>query len=416
MSNRPIVRLPLLASTESYAAGGENWSATATKIDPGTGFEAAGISPKTRAPGQYENFFLNALGQWGLYLRDLPIRNWFNMREDLWAAEGIVAIEYVPGADIWWLAQKSVGDDLYFWSTYGNPYNEWDFTSVSASGGKTGEPRFLVTDDDGTMLFFVAASGVTLEPDVWKWLNGGSFSRVHTGGFSNFSIGTSFFLDSKFCIAGYNSDDGALECHYSSDDGANWLTTSNIEASTASHVVRAVSNNDRDFAIVLASDGAETIVATSSSGSSWSLKSDITIATFKVVDVKAFACSDDRIFMAAGNFVTAGAFLQAYTTTDGITWTDRGIIVASATAICHGLSVSGNTWIAMVETATGVFHWYVSHNNGDNWARVNYFFRDSETWEVLDDVSPIVHRAGQFVSFITQNTSGEGVLLKTLSV
>lgn len=74
MSVRPGFTPPVWASTANYPAGADPWSATPTKVAPGSAYVAAGFGPGQPLPAQVMNWFLNSVTPWLSYQDTIEAR------------------------------------------------------------------------------------------------------------------------------------------------------------------------------------------------------------------------------------------------------------------------------------------------------------------------------------------------------
>src|SRR5688572_17493856 len=104
--SQPKVRIPIVATNGIYLDPGQPWDGTVTKIDPSN--QNIGYVPGNRLPAQYINFNENAWTRWLDYLKDLPVRNWYQYSiGSIWDTHSLEGVGYMPATKRWIFGQRS---------------------------------------------------------------------------------------------------------------------------------------------------------------------------------------------------------------------------------------------------------------------------------------------------------------------
>jgi hypothetical protein len=167
--SRPAGNVPILATDALYPAGADPWSASPTKVDPGTVAVAAGYQPNAKLPAQEYNWLLNRLGTWIDYQDRLEAQNFGAPFEEFTSAGEKIrtdtahnAIAFNPALKKYFVGGASAADDqipVVYTSVSGAP-NTWDDDSapVRTPAGNTQTYRF-VTDPTGRLLAWISELG-----------------------------------------------------------------------------------------------------------------------------------------------------------------------------------------------------------------------------------------------------------------
>ncbi len=178
--------MPDWASDTNYPAGGDAWSATPIKVTPSAGVQAAGHTPNTKPPAQYENWFKNLVARYlGWYF--YPPSTSDNAPQTLWTdADG--NNRYLIDHNGYPMGRATIFDEPWGGfideaATIDVLGGRWHFVSSGSSGGGTminQDPvssypsAFMQLSNDGSIS---SVARMHTEPIVY-FLNTGNFSLV----------------------------------------------------------------------------------------------------------------------------------------------------------------------------------------------------------------------------------------------
>jgi hypothetical protein len=375
---RPEVRVPVVATDENYPAGTEAWSATATKIDPGTGAEADGHVPETRPPAQHFNFYQNAWGRWLQHLRDIGVRNYIDITTEF-ASYSLFSICYLPTSYAWVFGQDLNSPNNRILRTYTNAFQFFEAVETTAAGGQNAPIYYLTSNNDDLALGFAATTAVT-DPDVWSYVGStDTFSRVVLAPFaSDFDMEGSIHAhtaDRWLVVGREGTTPDDLVCYYSDNDGSTWTGPVTLQTTIDATSIDSIAiDQDTPLIMVVNSLSTATDVFTSATGAaaSWTKYNDVTVGATKIENVTHVEFGNG-IFMMLGN-LNGSTEIKPFISTDGSSWAAGGVIYDNPQAV-GGLAVSGGTWLALIHTTASPTDRnvvYMSQDDGDNWEPVCY--------------------------------------------
>jgi hypothetical protein len=397
MNDRPSVRVPLWSSDVNYPAGLQPWAGTATKIDPGAGAEGDGAVPDAQLAAQHYNFEQNAMDQWLTYLQDVPLRNWV-VDSSSFGTDSLEDCGFIPNLGLWIFGRKN---DKYLLSR-GEPKSFLAGTLTTA-GGKSGLLRLFANDGTGTAMFTVDGSSQVTDPDIWIY-NGTTFTRKALAPFAATFLAHGLThipsLD-RWVLVGAEGGSLTPKAYTSDDDGANW-TGRTVPTAGALQIYDIARRLSSFLLVAVGTDGTTDDVAwTTTDGVTWTDHA-ITGAT----NTRFIAYADKLdVFMT---FSLSGATATAYTSSDGgSTWSASGALPGDIVAVT-GLACTGAAWLCMAETDYG-HEIFLSQDVGATWsplAMLSLAAGPDPAGQTLTSVQPLKHLMGRFVALFTDGTAG----------
>lgn len=268
------------ATDTNFAAGGDPWSGTVTKREPGSGVKAKGQIPQTGFASQYYNWLLNKLYEWTKYLDQQSID--FSSFEEIWLGDtSAVSATQSPltGFSRWGLIRTTAGSLTPALPTSSSYSGQWvDVAVTNAVGSRlklaTVAPIFWTSDEcEFWMEFDVAMSatgdvtvsigfsetgalpstekfaGFTKQVGgtVWEMerCDGSAAKTSTSSGAVNVSTGTmpNQTLRIEWCGANTPNGAGSDRVRFLQDDTVLLSTTSNMPLDAAMYLYADVAGN-----------------------------------------------------------------------------------------------------------------------------------------------------------------------------
>ena len=338
---RPANPLPTWANDDDFPAGGDPWSATPTKVEPGAGKRDDGWPPEEIPQAQHMNKLLSELGLWVEHLREREVQSW-NAPTIVTTARTKALVFDVAESSIPVLAGL-VHSGVWYAVGFGtnveeSPYGDQWFTDTGASG--LGGANLRAIGTNGARQVITAGEDTGVEHAAYIRTAGVWTKVVLSGGTSSIIDAIEYWSDNAiWVLAGQESGTSAA---------AIWTTTDGITFTPRTvpapgFAGSSVEVNCVAFSPTVAVAFARDPVAGNVS-ESWTSADAITwvLQAPGIIDVVAVSYSAlEGIFMA----VTFQGRVYTSPGTDGVVWT-----LASFLGTTQGfgpvLVNNGSVWLA----------------------------------------------------------------------
>jgi hypothetical protein len=419
MTTRPSVRLPILATDDEYPAGPKPWAEEDTKLDPGEGFEAQGYTPEFRPAAQHWNYFQNALGQWVNYVHDMPLRNWIETPVAHWSTLSVFCGCYLAGIGVWLIGQDDDAGNIHVRLNRGHVPLYWRSYPTAVGANQDGPVRCLAGNDADRALCLVSnqSEEEMTQPDVW--------SIVVTVDDCVATLTDADAFDAEFyardlqclpsisrwlCI-GVDSGDSSLKSHYTSD-GVTWTTIEVISSGILStDAIRTCRNPIEESVIVAVTNAADTQIAVTANGITWSVYADVQADALDIVSVGAIASNGEQMMILG--YLLGSTELRVFTSDTGSAWVARATICDDPDMVGGLVAIGTGSWAACTYTDFEMSVW-LTHDLGETWERVLWIFADTPIAPLTQGRS-LLYADGVLMLLTTDDGGGPGHVLTSIS-
>lgn len=352
---RPAGTVPQWATDALYPAGSNAWNGQATKVDPGTSNKAGGFLPAKRYPAQFFNWLWN---KWAAHVAAydaFPVQNWSDPRT---------------------LSVINIANDM-FWSEVEQRIWVVGTNSVNSRAEYSVDGGITWTDNGGLGGTKISAADINPATGFWVGVES-TTTNLYSHNAATNTFGTVVMAACTECkCVRYNPYDTLAKWFaIGGKDNAGhpqvWRTADNIGAPTAQTLTNAATytgtvdrmvhgkNRTLAFATVTAPVASIRVWDIAwNGGGAWTDRG-VNVTTGGSV-VKGCAYSDaEDLFMQVHD--TGRVFVSS----DGITWTDKGLI--TNITFSGPLECYGSIWIAAAKYGVNAVRCLAySVDNGTTW-------------------------------------------------